>query len=112
MKLTLGKKLAAGVGLILALMVLSSLLTYVKAGTIKETQNHAMAVRVPSIVALTGLQRDLNQVQSKGRHVILAGDQTERREAAQKTFESNWDDIGKDVATLDELSLRWTVQTE
>ena len=110
MKLTLGKKLALGVGAILALMVLSAVLTYVKAGSIKETQEFAMAVRVPSIVALKGLQRDLNQTQSKGRQVILAGDEPDRREAAQKLFELAWNEIGKDVATLDESSGRWTLQ--
>ena len=84
MKLTLGKKLGFGVGTILALMVISSVLTYLKAASIKETQDHAMAVRVPTIGALKDLQRDLNQAQSKGRQVILAGDQPDRREAAQK----------------------------
>jgi hypothetical protein len=111
MKLTLGKKLAVGVGAILALMVLSALLTYLKAGSIKETQNRAMAVRVPTIGALKGLQRDLNQTQSKGRQVTLAGDQADRREAAQKLFELAWNEIGKDIAALDELSPQWTLQS-
>ena len=110
MKLTLGKKLGLGFGVVLALMVLSAILTYVKASAIKETQERITGLRVPTIKACTALQRDLNQSQNKGRQAILAGSDSARREAATKAFISAWDDIGKDVAALDELSSRWTVQ--
>ena len=111
MKLTLGKKLGFGVGTILALMVISSVLTYQKAASIKETQDHAMAVRVPTIGALKDMQRDLNQSQNKGRQVILAGDEPARREVALKAFDSSWNDIDKDVSRLDEVAPRWTLQS-
>jgi methyl-accepting chemotaxis protein len=110
MKLTLGKKLGLGFACVLALTVLSAVLTNVKAGAIKEAQDRAMAVSVPTIRACTDLQKDLNQTQNKGREAILAGNQSARWESAKKTFDSNWDDVGKDVARLDELSSQWTVQ--
>ncbi|MGO9167698.1 MAG: methyl-accepting chemotaxis protein, partial [Candidatus Sulfotelmatobacter sp.] len=110
MKLTLGKKLGLGFGVILALMVLSAVLTYMKASAIKETQDHAMTVRVPTIGALKDLQRDLNQTQSKGRQIILAGSDSARWEAAKKTFDLNWDEIGKDTARLDALAPNWSEQ--
>ncbi|MFZ0797047.1 MAG: methyl-accepting chemotaxis protein [Terriglobales bacterium] len=110
MKLTLGKKLGFGFGVILALMLFSAVLTYMKASAIKETQEHAMTVRVPTIGALKGLQRDLNQAQSKGRQAILAGNESARWEAAKKVFDSNWDEIGKDVAKLDALAPNWSEQ--
>jgi methyl-accepting chemotaxis protein len=110
MKLTLGKQLGLGFTCVLALTVLSAVLTHVKASSIKETQDRAMVVRVPTIAACKDLQRDLNQTQSRGRQVILAGNQSARWQAAKKTFDSNWDDIGKDVAKLDELSPQWTQQ--
>jgi methyl-accepting chemotaxis protein len=110
MKLTLGRKLGLGFGIVLALMVLSTILTYVKATAVKETQERITSVRVPTIKACTALQRDLNQSQSKGRQTILAGNEPARWEAGNKGFISAWDDIGKDVAALDELSPRWTVQ--
>ena len=69
-----------------------------------------MQMRVPTINALTSLQRELNQAQSKGRQVILAGGEPDRKAAAQQIFVSNWDDIGKDVAKLDELSVHWSLQ--
>jgi methyl-accepting chemotaxis protein len=110
MQFTLGRKLGLGFGVILALMVLSALLTHIKATAIRETQIRATTIRLPSVTDLKDLQRDLNQVQSKGRQVILAGAQTERRQAAQKLFEGNWDEIDKDIAALDELAPKWLLQ--
>ncbi|MGA7905966.1 MAG: methyl-accepting chemotaxis protein [Candidatus Sulfotelmatobacter sp.] len=110
MKLTLGKKLGLGFASILALMVLSAALTYMKASAIRETQERAMTVRVPTIKALTDLQRDLNQAQSKGRQIVLMGSDSARRDTEMGVFASNWDEIGKDIARLDELSPNWSLQ--
>jgi methyl-accepting chemotaxis protein len=71
-----------------------------------------MVERVPTRNACTDLQRDVNQTQSQGRQVILAGNQSARWEAAKKTFDSNWDTVGKDVARLDELSSHWTLKAD
>jgi methyl-accepting chemotaxis protein len=110
MNLTLGKKLGLGFGVILALMVVSAALTYSKARAIKETEEIITGVGLPTIGACKDLQRDLNQTQSKGRQAILAGGDTGRWAAAKKSFDSAWDDIAKDVATLDELSPRWSLR--
>jgi methyl-accepting chemotaxis protein len=110
MKHTLGKKLGLGFGVILALTVLSAMLAYLKASAMKEMQDSATAVHMPTIKALTDLQRDLNQAQSKGRQAVLAGNESDRWEAANKIFDSAWVEIGKDVARLDELSPKWSLQ--
>src|SRR3984885_10402759 len=110
MKLTLGKKLAVGLGVILALMVLSAILAGMKASAIRETEQRVTGVRAPTISAAKDLQRDLIQTQSKGRQVILAGSDSARSEPAKKCFDSAWDDLGKDVAKLEELSPGWTLQ--
>ena len=109
MKLTLGRKLGLAFGAILGLMVTSALLTYSKATQIKNNEAFTMNLRVPSVQFATRLQRDLNQVQSKGRQVVLAGTDRARRESAMKTFRDNWNDIAKDMLALTELSPRWTV---
>jgi methyl-accepting chemotaxis protein len=103
MKLTLGNKLALGFGTILTLMVLSTLLSYVKLGDLKEKQDSLFALLFPSTETARELQRDLNQTQSKGRQAILA-------KAAKRQFDDAWNDLEKDVARMDELAPRWMLQ--
>ena len=94
MKFTLGRKLGLGFSGILILMILGAILTYVKTSTMKEVQNRALAIRVPSIEASKDLQRDLNQTQSKGRQVILIGNDPARWQATKPLFDEAWDDVG------------------
>ena len=110
MQLTLGKKLGLGFASVLALMVLSTVLAYTKATTVKKGQEKITDVRIPTVSALKDLQKDLNQTQNNGRQAVLAGKEPARQEAAKKLFDSTWNDVGKDVARLDEVALRWTLQ--
>jgi methyl-accepting chemotaxis protein len=110
MKLTLGKKLSMGFVILLVLMILSAVLTYMKAASIKETMEFSTTLRMPVVIACTEMQRDLNQTLNKGRQVILAGNQADRREAGQKAFEAMWENVGKDRAKLDELLPHFTLQ--
>jgi methyl-accepting chemotaxis protein len=109
MKLSIGKKLGLGFATVLALMLVSSGLTYTKSRDIREI-GVTVARSAATEKALTGLQRDLNQTQSKGRQATLAGTEQPRRDAARKLFNSAWDDCQKDVAQLDELAPHWSLQ--
>src|SRR5579859_6947223 len=111
MKLSLGKKLGLGFGVILTLMSVTSLMTYFKSARIKESQDLTFDVRYPTLETARRLQRELNQTQSKGRQAILAGGESARKEAAKKSFDQAWDEIGKDVSQLDELAPRWVLQS-
>jgi methyl-accepting chemotaxis protein len=110
MKLTLGKKLGLGFGVILALMVFSATMTYLKSDDIKQNENHALELRFPTLITATKLQRDMNGATNKGREVILAGAETERRAAAMKLFEGAWGAVEKDMSEMDELAPKWTHQ--
>ena len=110
MRLTLGKKLGLGFGVILALMVVSTVMSYIKSADIKQTQNAILEVRVPSVVTARSLQRDLNQTASKTRQAMLAGTEAKRREDAKKLVDEAWSAIDKDIARMDELSPNWTLQ--
>ncbi len=109
MKLTLGKKLGLGFGVILALMVLSTVMTYWKVANNKQSQDNVFSLSFPSVETATSLQRDLNQAASKGRQAILAGTEPAKREAAKKLSDDAWGEIDKDVARLDELAPHWTL---
>ena len=87
MKFTIGRKLGLGFSTVLALLIISSGLVYVKSREIKEIET-AVERRAATEKALIALQRELNQTQSKGRQIVLAGTEQIRREAAQKLFDS------------------------
>lgn len=110
MRLTLGRKLGLGFGVILGLIVVDTSLTYLQANAIKMHQDRAMAVSMPTLETCRTLQSDLNQTQSKGRQVLLAGTETARRESAKKLFNEAWGEIEKDVARMDELAPYWALQ--
>jgi methyl-accepting chemotaxis protein len=110
MKLTVGSKLGLSFGVILALVLLNAVVTYVKAVAIKESQDRTLGLSFPTVEAITGLQRDLNQTESKSRQTVLAGGQAARREAAGKLFDDAWSDVETDVARLDELAPKLSVQ--
>ncbi|MGA9391203.1 MAG: methyl-accepting chemotaxis protein, partial [Candidatus Sulfotelmatobacter sp.] len=92
----------------LALMVFSSIISYLKAGKIRRSQDAAFEVRVPSFVAAIQLQRDLNQTQVKGRQAILAGTQPARLAETRKLFEQTWKDVERDIAVIERLAPSWT----
>src|SRR5260370_4602869 len=110
MKLAFGKKLGLAFGVIVALMVFSATMSYVKSADIRQNEDRAFDVRFPSVEAARRLQRDLNQTQNKSRQTILAGAEPSRREAAKKGFDGGWSDIEKDIADMDELVPKWTLQ--
>jgi methyl-accepting chemotaxis protein len=107
MELTLEKKLGLGFGVILLLMVFSAGMTYFKLSEIKQSQDRALDIRVPSLEGAKDLERDLNQTQNRGRQAVLAGEQPDRRQETKGLFEGAWNDVDKDVAGLDELAPKW-----
>jgi methyl-accepting chemotaxis protein len=110
MKLTIGKKLGVGFGVILLLFCITAILSYVKLTTIQQEQDHMLNIRIPSLDAARRMQSDLLHGATKARQVILAGTQPTRREAALKLFEADWDSVGKDMDELTDLSPKWTLQ--
>jgi methyl-accepting chemotaxis protein len=110
MKLNIAKKLGLGFGTLLGLMVISSGLAFLRSRAIRANETKMIDVRFPTIAGILGVQRDLNQTQSKGRQAVLAGTDQQRREAAQKLFDSAWDDVTRDFAQLDKLAPMWTLQ--
>src|ERR1700690_3102024 len=110
MKFTLGKKLGMGFGAILALMVVSTFLSYLRVSEVQQIQTTLLRTRVPTLDGVRQLQRDLFQTGSKCRQAILAGGQSERREDGIKRFDAIWSKVDQDVATLAELAPKWSLQ--
>src|SRR5271168_3189796 len=107
MRITLGKKLGLGFGVVLTLMVSTSTMVYLQSANIRQSQTATFELRFPSLEAARELQRDLNQTQNKGRQAILAGAEPARRKDAEKLFDGNWGEVEKDMTTIDELARGW-----
>jgi len=110
MKFTLGKKLGLGFGAILAMMLFNTSMSYLKSAQISKTDDFTFEVRIPQNEVIRKLLGDVNQTQSKGRQVLLAGTQTIRREEARKLYEAAWNAIDKDIVDLDQMAPRWSLQ--
>jgi methyl-accepting chemotaxis protein len=107
MRLTIGRKLGLGFGVILALMVFSAVMTYLRSADIRRQQDATVELRFPALETARELQRDLNYTQVKCRQAILAGTDAARWKEAKKAFDGAWASIDKDVAVLDELAPKW-----
>src|ERR1035438_3443155 len=107
MKFTLGKKLGMGFGAMVALMVFSAAMTYLKSADIRRSEDATIGLHFPALETARKLQRDLNYTQVKGRQAILAGTDSARWQDAKKAFYGAWASIGKDLARLDELAPKW-----
>jgi methyl-accepting chemotaxis protein len=112
MKVTLGKKLGLGFGLILVLMIVSTTLAYFKATSVEVVREKTAVVRTPTVICLRDLNGDIRQSVNKTRQAVLAGNEKERFEAAKTAFEKIWLVIDKDISTLDALAPRWSRQAD
>jgi methyl-accepting chemotaxis protein len=110
MRFSIGKKLGLGFAIVLALMVLSTTLAYLKARSIDEVRERTTKLRAPSVFALKDLRGDIYQTASKTRQAVLAGSDKGRYDQAKAGFDQFWGVIEKDISTLNELVPRWTVQ--
>jgi methyl-accepting chemotaxis protein len=110
MRLTLGRKLGLSFGVILALMIVSAAMSYTRVQEVQAVEGTLIGVRVPELDACRQIQSDLNYSGSKARQFILAGTQPARRQAAQKAFDTAWENAGKHLAVLAELSSKFSLQ--
>ncbi|HET6929873.1 MAG TPA: methyl-accepting chemotaxis protein [Candidatus Acidoferrum sp.] len=110
MKLKIGSKLGLSFAAVLALMLLSGGLTYMRLREIKQVVDYTVQVRVPGIENARILQNDMNFAAAKARQTILAGTDPTRRAAAQQAYDNAWLDINKDVETLTAMAPRWALQ--
>ena len=110
MKLKIGTKLGMGFGVILALMLVSGILSYYRLAVIKEDAARITTMRVPTMEAARVMQDRLDYAGNKSRQTILAGTDPTRRAAGQKAFDEAWAIVFEQANKLQELSPRWTLQ--
>ncbi len=110
MKLTLGRKLGLGFGIVLLLMATSAVLGYLKLREMQQLEAKIFTTRNPTVIAGLELERDLNQVGSKTRQGMIAGDDAAVFAEAQQLFDDFASRVQKDLSKLNDLSAGWTMQ--
>jgi methyl-accepting chemotaxis protein len=107
MKLTLGKKLGTGFGIILVLMIFSTTLAYLEASRIEAVQDVNFDVRTPTVIACKDFQRDMNQMANKGRQAVLSSGDAAAYKDGKKLYDEQAKLVEKDIARLDDLAPLW-----
>jgi methyl-accepting chemotaxis protein len=111
MRLSLGKKLGIGFGVVLCLVACSSVLTYSRISRMRAFDIELVEVRLPEIAASKELSGLLSSSANKVRDYILTADQDpELANRAKKDWGNVWAGIEADVRKLEELSPRFTLQ--
>jgi methyl-accepting chemotaxis protein len=112
MKVTIGRKLGLGFGAILALMIVSAVLTIVQLERIKRDQTQMLDVRIPSLGFARTAQDRLDYTGAKARQAILAADEPTRKGAAMKAFNKGWDAVNQGLAEMSRLAPQWEQQED
>ena len=110
MKLKVGAKLGLGFAVVLLTFVVSGILNYMRLVTIRENAEKITLLRIPTMEAARIAADRLDYAGNKARQGILSGTDPVRRAAAQKAFDEGWDIVDKQIAKLDELAPRFTLQ--
>lgn len=110
MKWKLATKLGLSFGVILAMMLLSSILAYRQSEEVRDRLDRALGFRVPEVELVKDLQRDIQYAASKLRQCLLAGSQKDREEKAVAAWEIAWQSVDKDIAGLSEMAPKFSLQ--
>lgn len=110
MRMTLGRKLGFGFGVVLALMIFTAVLGCHKISIAQAIDSGILNLRFPTSLHNKTLVFFLTQSQSKEREYILLADDVNAGKRARSDWESTWSSIDAEVQALNELSSRFTFQ--
>ena len=111
MKLTLGKKLGIGFGIIVLLIIAMSAVVYVKLALMRDISARIVQVRAPTAFAGSSLTIDLTLTQKRAGDAMLAGlDTPATMEKTKKAMDESWQMTDKALADYEALSPKWTLQ--
>lgn len=110
MRVSIGKKLGLGFAAVLTMLILGTLLTFLNLSSVMQSQSFLASLRIPTTVDALSLQRDINEAENNTNLVLLAGRDLERREAAKRDFDESWEAVNQEIARLNQLAPKWSLQ--
>src|SRR5712691_4505960 len=109
-KMTIGKKLGSGFGVVLFLMVLSGALTYFRVSEMQTIQSYILETRVPTLYADYELQTRLHKTQLLAADAMLLSTGRGRAGADKELWTKEWGKIDGESAKLQAFSRQWYKQ--
>ncbi|MEZ6242347.1 MAG: methyl-accepting chemotaxis protein [Phycisphaerales bacterium] len=103
MKLTIGRKLGFGFGLIIILMVASAGVAYYKLADIDRSAQEISENAVPATMACDRMLIDLNRSLSTVRGFLLFGDEDAQAAVFRSNYEESWQEVNRQRAQLAQL---------
>ena len=111
MRLTLGKKLGIGFGIIVLLIIAMSAVVYVKLAMMRDMSARIVQVRAPTVFTGSSLTIALTLTQKRADDVMLAGlDTPAVMEKTKKAMDESWQMTNKALADYEALSPKLTLQ--
>ncbi|WDE04638.1 HAMP domain-containing protein [Thalassomonas viridans] len=109
MRLSIGKKLALGFGIIVLLMLTSSIISYIQLQHLKQVEQRVLNLRYPTIVAGRDLLNGINSSLAALRGYMILGDDAAMAEKMKANRQAAWQGIEQAVRQYDEFAKNWTV---
>lgn len=108
MKLTMGKKLGIGFGLIIALMVLSTGIGQMKVTELNVVQGRVTDLRFPTMVAGRDMINGINHSLAALRGYMILGGDKQKAKLFKADRVKAWQELDDALGRFDEFSKNWT----
>jgi methyl-accepting chemotaxis protein len=108
MKLTIGKKLGLGFGVLIALIVVSSTVTYFKVNELRETESRVVDLRYPTVLAGREMTNGINHSLAGLRGYMILGADPGKAEVFKKDRANAWKEIDDALKQMQAFAVNWT----
>jgi methyl-accepting chemotaxis protein len=108
--MTLGKTIAGGFAIVLAMMALSAALVYTNVTGMRKVGAYIVTTRVPTMISDYELAVNLELTQTRARDAILANGDPALFDKARQSWEKQWAEVDQALATEQEYSKQWVLQ--
>ena len=112
MRLTIGKQLTLGFGVMIALMLISAIVAYMAVANMNQNMTRVVDEAFPAVVACENLTNGLNQSLASLRGYIILGADPAEAERFRKERQTALSQIDTSVMELDNLNLVWTSRSD
>ncbi len=108
LKLTIGKKLGLGFGVLVALIVASSTITYYELSELNNTESLVVDLRYPTMIAGRDMVNGMNHSLAGLRGYMILGADPAKAEVFKKDRADAWKEIDDALKQMEAFAVNWT----